>query len=454
MSKGYHRMSRRIQGTDGELSSLVNAGIDARATLEDGSVLVFSDLDGPNDDLTTFTRSLGRLAPGTRVLRDLGHLGDDENIIILEKGHDAEDMPRLVNTLRSEYPTAFRPIFADDEQRYIITSYQSSDVLDRFLEQGLSHESLVVPTQPIHPQRSSNLKRFAHLFDRAPNPRIARLLDRVTQEDLHYFATMLSGEHPQSTQHTRHSKSADSLFAGDFVQQHFENNGFDTWREKFMPNYCSNVIGDYRNATMYPDQYVIISGHLDDREANINDPAARAPGANDDGSGSAAMMTIAKVLGEADVSFRRALRLVTWCGEEQGLYGSKFHANNAVADGMDIFAMIQGDMLAVIEPNAKPAIGLVTRYTDPVLTSLVRDIVGRYLPDAQIFNQTACCSDHQPFFEVGYPSAGFVEPIGYVGDPHYHKVTDLVERPDYSIEQLQLITRAILACLLELAELA
>jgi Zn-dependent M28 family amino/carboxypeptidase len=67
------------------------------------------------------------------------------------------------------------------------------------------------------------------------------------------------------------------------------------------------------------DRVLIISGHLDSRVTDVMDSKSDAPGANDDGSGVAAMMELTKIMSKR--SFH-TIHFVAVTGEEQGLYGS------------------------------------------------------------------------------------------------------------------------------------
>jgi len=98
--------------------------------------------------------------------------------------------------------------------------------------------------------------------------------------------------------------------------------------------------------------------------------------------------------------------------------------------------MLQGDMIAY-QTNSWPELSFVNRYTDETLTGIVTNITATYVPNLTLSTTTACCSDHQAFFENGYASAGFVEAGGYTIDPEYHRVGDLTERDGYSFEQVK-----------------
>ena len=70
----------------------------------------------------------------------------------------------------------------------------------------------------------------------------------------------------------------------------------------------------------------LISAHYDSRGRLVSDPTARAPGANDDGSGTAGLLSIAHFMGTRGVTFHSNVEIVFFSGEEQGLLGSVHYA--------------------------------------------------------------------------------------------------------------------------------
>ena len=74
-----------------------------------------------------------------------------------------------------------------------------------------------------------------------------------------------------------------------------------------------------------------------------HDTVAISPGADDDGSGVAAVLATAKILSQ--YSFNYTIRFITFSGEEDGLYGSYMYAHNASQRGDNIVAVIDADMI-------------------------------------------------------------------------------------------------------------
>jgi Zn-dependent M28 family amino/carboxypeptidase len=104
-----------------------------------------------------------------------------------------------------------------------------------------------------------------------------------------------------------------------------------------------NVMATLKGTDPTDDRVFIISGHLDSRVSDVMNTTADAPGANDDGSGVAAMMELAKIMSKR--SYPCTIIFVAVTGEEQGLYGARHLAEMAKAEKWNIVAMLNNDMI-------------------------------------------------------------------------------------------------------------
>ena len=93
----------------------------------------------------------------------------------------------------------------------------------------------------------------------------------------------------------------------------------------------------------------LISGHLDSRVTDVLNRTADAPGANDDGSGVAAVLECARVMSKR--SFPSTIIFVAVSGEEQGLLGANFLAEKAKQQGWNIDAMLNNDIMGSNNSN-------------------------------------------------------------------------------------------------------
>jgi Zn-dependent M28 family amino/carboxypeptidase len=104
-----------------------------------------------------------------------------------------------------------------------------------------------------------------------------------------------------------------------------------------------NVMATLKGTEVTDDRVLIISGHLDSRATDVMDSSIDAPGANDDGSGVAAMMELARIMCKREFPF--TIIFVAVVGEEQGVYGAKYLADKAKEQKWNVIAMINNDMI-------------------------------------------------------------------------------------------------------------
>ncbi len=105
----------------------------------------------------------------------------------------------------------------------------------------------------------------------------------------------------------------------------------------------ANVMATLKGFDPTDDRVLIISGHLDSRATDVMNANIDAPGANDDGSGVAAMMEMCRIMSTRQFPF--TLIFVALTGEEQGLYGAKYLAEFAKTNKWNIVAMFNNDMI-------------------------------------------------------------------------------------------------------------
>src|SRR5580692_3504619 len=109
-----------------------------------------------------------------------------------------------------------------------------------------------------------------------------------------------------------------------------------------VPTTITNVIATLKG-TASPERFYVITGHLDSRVTDVLNFTADAPGADDDGSGVAVALELARLF--ATRQFPGTLVFATVAGEEQGLYGSTFMAANMKSAGDDVQGMFSNDIV-------------------------------------------------------------------------------------------------------------
>jgi hypothetical protein len=110
-----------------------------------------------------------------------------------------------------------------------------------------------------------------------------------------------------------------------------------------------NSVATLKGTDPNDNRIFIISGHLDSRRTDVMDGTNDAPGANDDGSGSAAVLECARVMSKH--SFPATIIFVTVSGEEQGLLGSTYMAKKARVQNWNIEAVLNNDIMGSNNSN-------------------------------------------------------------------------------------------------------
>ncbi|HUE79014.1 MAG TPA: M20/M25/M40 family metallo-hydrolase [Sphingomicrobium sp.] len=115
-----------------------------------------------------------------------------------------------------------------------------------------------------------------------------------------------------------------------------------TGRRVPAPTRVTNVFAVQRG-TQRTNDVVIITAHIDSRVSDVMNATSDAPGANDDGSGSAAVLEAARVLSRH--KFPGTIVYALLPGEEQGLLGGKIMADYAKARGWNVIANLNNDII-------------------------------------------------------------------------------------------------------------
>jgi Peptidase family M28 len=251
------------------------------------------------------------------------------------------------------------------------------------------------------------------------------------------------------------------------------------------PTSLTNVTATLRGATN-PERTYVVSAHIDSRVSDALNAVADAPGADDDASGVAVVLELARVL-----SARRPEATVVFtivAGEEQGLFGSAFQANAYKSAGADIQGMFSDDIVGSSTaedgtrdphtlriftegvPTAESAEQTSTRQTvggevdgpSRQLGRFVRSVAENDATDLRIRevyrrDRYLRGSDHVSYLKQGYPAARFTEP--HEDFAHEHQdlrvekgvpFGDLVEFVDFAY--LERVAKANAAAVWSLAQ--
>jgi Zn-dependent M28 family amino/carboxypeptidase len=237
---------------------------------------------------------------------------------------------------------------------------------------------------------------------RQPEPWIQSLVDRVSlatfQADLTHLAQLP----------TRHSTSTHYAQGSAWARQQLLNMDYTARRRTIAVGTRSsqNVIADKSGGGTGPRDLILVTAHLDSINTR-GGAAASAPGADDNGSGSAGLLEIARAL--KDHPGVHDLRFVLFGGEEQGLFGSKAYVGGlTAAERARIRAVVNMDMIGTL--NTPPPATLIEG--DPVSQQVIdslADAAATYTGLAVQTSLHAANSDHVPFIRAGIPAVLTIE---------------------------------------------
>jgi photosystem II stability/assembly factor-like uncharacterized protein len=211
-----------------------------------------------------------------------------------------------------------------------------------------------------------------------------------------------------------------------------------------FPDRWRNVIATLTGSTN-PAQIYIVCGHYDSY-ASI-DPMVRAPGADDNATGSSLVLEAARVL--KDFAFSSSIRFVCFSGEEEGLLGSAYYAGVAASRGDNIAGVLNFDMVGWGTPSAY----LIGNGPSEWLVDYCIAVRDSFIPELgliKLLNPSMRYSDHASFWDKGYSAFCGIE-TDYSINPYYHSAGDTAGNINlpFTIN----VTKLAVASLASLAEL-
>jgi bacterial leucyl aminopeptidase len=161
---------------------------------------------------------------------------------------------------------------------------------------------------------------------------------------------------------------------------------------------------------------VVLGGHLDSIAGNASNDV-RAPGADDDASGVAALTEIIRVLVERNYRPSRTIEFIAYAAEEVGLRGSQQIATQYKRQRKPVVGVLQLDMTAY--QGDITDIWMITDYTDAAQNQFVADLAAGYLPQLTVGYDRCgyACSDHASWTGRGF-AASFPFEAGFA---HYNR---------------------------------
>ncbi len=241
----------------------------------------------------------------------------------------------------------------------------------------------------------------------------------------------------------RRTGTASCIAAAEYIYTQFQEMGlavrYHPWTNG---GYSSNNVEATINGTdESSDDIYIVCGHYD--------TVTGSPGADDDGSGTVAVIIAAYVMSQ--YQFNHTIKFVAFSGEEQGLLGSEIYAQQAAAQGWDIIGVLNCDMISYAITTVHGNNLIVYENTaSEWLYSYTFSVNAQYSEFIQLTLQhggSTWGSDHNSFWDAGYDALFYFE---YEMTPYYHSPQDTIQNINatYAVKNVRLV----LATLAELAE--
>jgi hypothetical protein len=272
----------------------------------------------------------------------------------------------------------------------------------------------------------------------SPDPQIIDMIQQVNESLLYDYLTHLTAFGPRFTGTENCTKASQYIydeFQSMGLSVEFHNWSFDEFTDR-------NVVATLQGTdTSSNATFIICAAH---------DTGPTSPGANDDGSGVAAVLASAKILSQH--SFNYTICFITFSGEEQGLYGSYMYASDASYRGDNIVAFINLDMIGLANTTED---GRTLNYYYPQRTIwlgvFITTVSSLYKNQTNITGETIQTTSSVPFDSQSFIDYGFdaVTAQEYAWDNDIHTPLDTSNRINWTY-----LTKATKLSLAVVAELA
>lgn len=301
-------------------------------------------------------------------------------------------------------------------------------------------------SRPLHSRRTASS---------APNAQIPRLVAEINARNIENTIRKLVSFGTRNTLSDQNDPNrgigaARDWLYGEFMKAAQQSGGRMTVEKQTFeqpkgtrvpqPTMLTNIVATLKGTQPESANRVyVVSGHYDSMCGSAIDAKCDAPGANDDASGTAAVLEMARVMSK--YSFDATIIFMTVPGEEQGLLGATHFAEEAKKGNMDIEAMFTNDIIGsslggngvrdphtvrvfsegvpsnetTAEATTRRSVGGENDSPSRQLARFIKETTERYVPSMKVWmiyrrDRYGRGGDHQPFLERGYAAVRFTEP--------------------------------------------
>lgn len=257
---------------------------------------------------------------------------------------------------------------------------------------------------------------------------VIQILEQVDESIFLQYEENLTVNGPRPTE------SQACIDSAEYMYNQFQTMGLSVQYHHWeLSGYSSdNVEATLNGTNTSSDDIYILCAHYD----TVSD----SPGADDDTSGTAALLVAASIMSQYE--FNHTIKFVAFSGEEQGLLGSAVYAEEAAAQGWDIIGVLNCDMISYAETTLDGD-NLVVFEDDTSewlyeYTSTINTIYSEFIDLTLEYGGWTWGSDHNSFWDNGYSAVFYYE---YTTTPYYHTPEDTIENINatYAVKNMRLI---------------
>jgi hypothetical protein len=241
--------------------------------------------------------------------------------------------------------------------------------------------------------------------------------------------------HDLSAFHTRHTRSIYIDQVATWLANQFKVFGYtDILLHQYSQNgyQLKNVICT-KQGTSNINQIMMLCSHYDCCMEQLNDANSRAPGADDNATGIAVILELARILSHIDL--KNTIQFVAFSGEEQGYWGSTAYADYIKSNHINLHRLINLDMVGYPPPNLAITVeqdtgNVVSANNQPsqefakVMAQMATDYTHLPVALGEIYG-----SDYMPFEARGYVVIGVYDDGN---NPNYHRSSDTPDTVNYA----------------------
>lgn len=342
---------------------------------------------------------------------------EDFNVEILDKAENAEEY--LIFDKR-KYPlekNLLKEKVFELDDFYIIKKSETDKLSGNFMKVEINKSAFVY--------KSEN-KNFVTPLTATSSESIEEVLNEISADSVRYFI--------QSLQNfgTRHWDNGNRKEVALWIKNQFIKFGIASARLdsfEFRGTWQYNVVAEIAGSSGSGEAIVIGAHHDSITNDQFSNGDAPAPGADDNASGTSAVLEIARSIMRAGYHPEKSLVFQTYAAEEMGLHGSKYLAAKARETGERIKLMINHDMISYNSRVLNQSYVSINYYNDSeAFREMAIGNTQNFTPLTPVVGQlNSASSDSYSFAREGFRSVYFEE---YDFSPWYHSTSDVVSNYD------------------------